>query len=102
MSASAGLEATFHRREEEWKHQQQLAEKELLSLVKQIEVARIRVEIAKHSLDLHNKTIEQAEDLFAFYRDKFSSFGLYTWLSTQVHRLNRDAFNTAFAVAKMA
>jgi hypothetical protein len=55
ISASAGLEATFQRREEEWKHQQQLAERELLNLEKQIEAASIRVDIAKHSLDLHNK-----------------------------------------------
>ena len=35
--------------------------------------------------------------------EKVLGFGLYTWLSTQVHRLYRDAFNMAFgAVASLA
>jgi hypothetical protein len=102
ISASAGLEATFQRRSDDWKHQKQLAEKELLNIDKQIAAAQLRVEIAQRSLDVHNKTMEQAQELFEFYRDKFSSFGLYTWLSSQLYRLYREAFNVAFAAAKMA
>lgn len=101
VSASAGLEAGFQRRDEEWKHQQTLADKELENLKKQIEAANIRIEIARRSLEIHDKTIEQAEEIFEFYQDKFSNLGLYTWLSTQMHRLYREAFNAAFAMAKM-
>jgi hypothetical protein len=101
-SSSAGVQATFQRREEEWTQQRDLADKEVANIDKQIEAACIRVDIAKNSLDLHDKTIAQAEEIFALYRDKFSSFGLYTWLSTQLHRLYREAFNMAVAVAKMA
>lgn len=100
-ASSAGLEATFQRRDEEWKHQQTLADKELENLKKQIEAANIRIEIARRSLEIHDKTIEQAEEIFEFYRDKLSNLGLYTWLSTQMHRLYREAFNAAFAMAKM-
>jgi len=101
VSASAGLEATFQRRDDEWKHQKNLADKELANIEKQITAAQIRVEITTKSLEVHDKTIEQAEEVYEFYRDKFSSLGRYTWLSTQLHRLYRDAFNSAFAVARM-
>lgn len=100
--ASAGLEADCERRRQEWEQQKLNADNELSSIEKQIDAATVRVDIAKDSLAVHDKTVKQAEELFEFYRDKFSSFGLYTWLSTQAHRLYRDAFNMAFAVAKMA
>lgn len=102
ISASAGLEATFQRRDEEWEHQKNLAEKEIANLDKQIEAADIRLEIARRSKEVHEATIKQAEEVFEFYRDKFSNLGLYTVLSTRLHRLYRESFNAAFAMAKMA
>ena len=102
ISASAGLEATFERRIGEWQHQQTLAEKELLSIDKQIEAAKIRIDIATQSRDIHDRSIQQAEEVFEFYRDKFTNLGLYTFLSTRMHRVYRDAYNAAYATAKMA
>lgn len=102
ISTSAGLEAMFHRREEDWEHQKKLADKEISNLEKQITAAEVRLEIARRSKEIHEATIKQAEEVFEFYRDKFSSFGLYTWLSTSLNRLHREAFNTALATARMA
>jgi hypothetical protein len=102
ISASAGLEASFQRRDEDWRHQRRLAEEELRSLDRQISAATLRVEIAEKSLEVHQQTIDQTEELYAFYRDKFTGTGLYAWLSTRLHRLHREAFNAALAVARMA
>ena len=102
ISASAGLEATFQRRDEDWRQQRKLADKELENIKKQIEAAKVRVDSARRSLEVHNKTVEHAEEVFQYYQDKFTSQALYTVLSIQLQRAHRDAYNAAFAVAKMA
>jgi Tc toxin complex TcA C-terminal TcB-binding domain/Neuraminidase-like domain len=101
VSSSAGLEATFQRRNEEWQHQINLAIDELKHHEKAIAAADIRVEIATQALAAQDKAIEQAEDVFNLYRDQFTGLGLFTFLSTELYRLRRLAFNSAFGVAKM-
>lgn len=102
ISASAGLEATFQRRDEDWRQQKKLADKELENIEKQIDAAKARVASARRSLEVHHKTVEHAEEVFQYYQDKFTRQGLYTMLSTQLQRAHRDAYNASFAVAKMA
>jgi Tc toxin complex TcA C-terminal TcB-binding domain/ABC toxin N-terminal region/Neuraminidase-like domain len=102
VSASAGLEATFQRRSEEWQNQQKLAELELLNLDRQILASQIRADIARRSLEIHEKSIEQAEDVIDFEDAKFTSLGRFTLLAARLHRVHREAFNTALGVARMA
>ncbi len=99
---AAGTHGGYLRREEEWQHQSQLAAHELKQINKQIEAAEIRVLISERSLELHEKSIEQAREVYDFYRNKFSNLGLYTWMSTQLNRMHRLAFNTAWSMARMA
>jgi hypothetical protein len=102
IAASAGLMAGFSRREQGWEHQYVLADKELLQIDRQIKGAEIRRDIAVRSLELHQQSIAQIEEIDAFYADKFSNFGLYTWLSTTLHGLYRAAYNSALAMARLA
>ena len=102
VAAAAGLVASFDRRKQEWEHQKKLAGHELDELDKQLKGAKIRKEIAQDSLKIHKKTIEQTEDVYKFYKDKFSNLGLYTWLSTTLQRLYREAYNCAYSAAKLA
>jgi len=102
ISASAGLEAGFQRREEGWEHQVELAEHELKQLTTQREAAELRKDIAVRSLDIHNKSIEQLEEIFEFYRDRFTNLGLYTYLSTTLQRVYREAYNSTYAIARLA
>jgi hypothetical protein len=102
VSASAGLEATFQRRDEDWQHQQKLAELELLNLDRQIAAAQIRVEIASRTLEVHERSIEQAQDVIEFETSKFTSLDRCTRHAARLHRLHREAFNTALGVARMA
>lgn len=101
-ASSAGLEAVNQRREQEWRHLQRVAETELKTLAGQIGAAKTRIDIARRSQEIHQKTVAQAEEVFALYREKFSSFDLYRVLSTSLHRLHREAFNAAFALARLA
>jgi hypothetical protein len=102
ISSSAGLEATFQRREEEWSHQKAVAFQEMAVFDKQLIAADIKVALAGKDLDIHNKQMEQAGELHEAYKDKFSNLGLYTYLSTQLNRLYRQAYNMALDIAKKA
>jgi hypothetical protein len=102
MSASAGLEASFQRREQEWKQQLKLAEQELKQTEKQLLAAEIRSLIAEKDLENHEKTMEQADELHDFYKNKLSNLGLYNYLASTLNRLYREAYNVAYDMAKMA
>lgn len=102
ISSSAGMEAGFERRRDDWEHQRKLAEHELEQLEKPLASAEIRRQIAIRSLALHNKEIEQTDEIIELYGDRFSNLGLYTWLSTTMQRLYREAYNSAYATARLA
>jgi hypothetical protein len=102
ISTSAGLEASFQRRAEEWALQRDVADHELKGLEKQRVVAEIRRDIAQTDLDVHLRSVEQLEEEYAFHAEKFSSLGLYTTLSATLQRIHREAYNSAFAVARLA
>ena len=101
-AAMAGIEAATKRRDQEWQHQEESARRELLQLDKSIAAAGIRRDIAVRSLEVHERTIEQSEEMFAFFRDKFSSVDRYRVLTKDLRRLYRIAFDAALAVARMA
>ncbi|BDC46004.1 neuraminidase-like domain-containing protein [Paraburkholderia terrae] len=102
FAASAGLEASFERRREGWDHQAELARKELKQLEKTRSIAQIRVDIATRALELHKKSIADQDEIITFFKEKVTGLGLYTWMSTNLQRIYRQAFNAAQAMAKLA
>jgi hypothetical protein len=102
VAASAGLEASFQRREEEWEQQLTLAEQEYKQVEQQVLASEINHQIAQKGLEIHNKTIEQAKELHDFYKNKFTNLGLYNFLASNLSRLYRQAFNIAADLARMA
>jgi hypothetical protein len=101
-AASAGVEASFQRRDEEWRHQIQLANLELNEIDRQIAAAEIRRDIATEALNVHNKEIDQVQEVFDLMRDRFTNFGLLTWLSSEMQKLHRTAFIAALSMARLA
>lgn len=102
IASSAGLEAGFQRRHQGWEHQAQTIEDQLKEMEKQIEAAEIRKDIAARARELHELAIEQNQEVEDYYADRFSNFGLYEWMSTQLQRISRDAYNTALSLARLA
>jgi hypothetical protein len=102
VANSASIEATFARRKQEWDHQIKHADLELAEIEKQRIAAEIRLKITERSFDLHQKNIEQTEEIFDFYAEKFSNLALYEWLSATLQRLHREAYNSAYSMAKLA
>jgi receptor-binding and translocation channel-forming TcA subunit of Tc toxin/ABC toxin-like protein/neuraminidase-like protein len=102
QSRAAGAVASFERRAEDWKHQVELAKRELDQLEKQITAAEIRRDIATQSLAVHERSIDQAQEIFDFLRDRFTNFGRFTWLAAELQKLHRMAFNAALSMARLA
>jgi hypothetical protein len=102
ISASAGLEAGFQRRNDGWKHQKKLLEYELKQTEKNLIAAEIRRDILIEAEKIHQKTIEHNKDVMEFYGDKFSNLGLYTWLSSTMQGLFKEAYNNALSIARLA
>lgn len=102
IASSTSLEGNMARRVEGWRHQKQLADHDVDVLDKQIRGAEIRLDMANRSLALHDKSAEQIDELLELADGKFSSLGLYTYLSTQLQRLYRSAYNNALSLAKLA
>jgi len=102
ISSSSGLEAGFKRRTQGWKHQKKLVQNELKQAEKSLVAAEIKRDILIESEKIHEKNIEHNSDVMEFYGEKFSNLGLYTWLSTTMQRLFKEAYNNANAIAKLA
>lgn len=94
MAASrAGMEASNQRRDQEWKHQIETAKRDISQIEKQITAAEIRRDIAVHSLEVHQQSIDQSEEIFEFFRnEKFTNINLYRLLSNRLQGLHRQAF----------
>lgn len=102
LATSAGHEAGNQRREEGWKHQLDLAEQELVAMEQQIIASQIRLAVAEKDLEIHDKQTEQVDELYDFYKNKFSNKGLYKYLSSNLARLYRQAYSLAHDLAKQA
>jgi hypothetical protein len=102
IASAAGLEATFQRREQDWSHQLDLARQELIQVEQQRLAADIRERISERDLEIHESNIDQADELYDFYKSRFSGLGLYTYLATTLNRIYREAYLLAYDMGKLA
>lgn len=61
--------------------------------------AETRATIAGKELEIHQCSMDQADELDQFYTSKFTRLGLYNYLATTLTRLHRSAYNVAFELA---
>lgn len=102
ISSSAGLEASFQRRREDWEFQRANALQEERQINQQIEAAKLREEIAQRELEIFEKSVDQSNEQYDFIKDKFTRLGLYQWLSQHLTRLHREAYRLAYETALQA
>jgi hypothetical protein len=101
-AAMALRRADYKRRKDQWIHERAIALKEIEALVPQVIVAEIHVAVAEQDLAVHDKQIEQARQVYDFAKDRFTNIGLYTYLSTTLGRLYRQAYDMAYQMASTA
>ncbi|MCA9617404.1 MAG: hypothetical protein KC731_00185 [Myxococcales bacterium] len=102
QASQAGTLAGYERRWDDWKHQQDLAERELKQIDKQILAAKIRVDIATKELATVDKQREQAKEVEAFLKGKFSNQALYDWHIEQLSELHFQAYKLAYGLCRSA
>ncbi|MFS8979720.1 neuraminidase-like domain-containing protein [Cupriavidus necator] len=101
-ASEAGTQATWERRARDWLLQMQTAAKELEQIEKQKLAADIRIDIATQEIANHDRQLENAREIEAFYRDKYTSVELYEWMSSELSALYFRSYQIAYGVAKRA
>lgn len=98
----AATQASWERRRRDWTLQMQTATKELEQIDKQKLAADIRIDIATQEMANHERQLENAREIEAFYRDKYTSEELYDWMSSELSALYFRSYQIAYDVAKRA
>ncbi|NEO79936.1 neuraminidase-like domain-containing protein [Moorena sp. SIO4G3] len=105
LNQSSQLTATFaqfDRREEDWQLQLQIAQDEVSQIEKQIAASKINIEIATSELTSHQKSIEQADEVENFFKNKFTTTDLYQWMVSRLSTLYFQTFKIAQDMALAA
>jgi peptidoglycan hydrolase-like protein with peptidoglycan-binding domain len=92
----------YHRRYDEWKLQERLSAQELQQIDRQILAAQIRLAMAEHELSQHGIEVENAKELDAYMRDKFTNRELYDWMVSQISTVYFQSYQMAYDIAKRA
>jgi len=103
LGTTASLASTmggYQRRQDDWKHQAELATKELQQVNKQIAAAEIRLAIAERELQNHDLQIDNAREVEEFMRGKFTDDELYSWMVGELSRVYFQGYQVAYDVAK--
>jgi hypothetical protein len=77
IAASTSLEGNMARRSDGWSNQKTLADYDVKSLTHQAKAASIRIDIANRAMELHQKGIDQIQELLEVTDGKFTNHGLY-------------------------
>jgi len=102
QGTSAATIGGHQRRYDDWAFQSNLAAKELEQVDKQIAAAEIRVAIAEQELTIHQKQMDNAQEVDDFMHGKFTNAQLYRWMSGQAAGMYFRAYQMAFDLAKRA
>jgi hypothetical protein len=101
-ASMSGYNATYGRRADEWRHQIDLANRELVQMDQQMIAAEIRLNIVEQEQRNHEQQIAQSEEAEAMLRDKFTNAQLYSWMSAQLAALHYQSYRMAFDLARQA
>ncbi|MEZ4429002.1 MAG: neuraminidase-like domain-containing protein [Nannocystaceae bacterium] len=88
------------RRSQDWRHQKDLARKELEQLENQLTAAKIRKEMAERELENHDLQVEQSREALDYMRDKFTNDELYNWMIKELSKLYYQAYQLAVDLAR--
>ncbi|NEQ64451.1 MAG: hypothetical protein F6K21_02915 [Symploca sp. SIO2D2] len=91
--------AQFQRRAEDWQFQQEMAQWDAEQIEAQIEAAKVRIDLAKAELEVHQKSIQQSQEIEQFFKDKFTNKDLYQWMLGRLSSLHFQTYKIALEMA---
>ncbi len=89
-------------REQEWVLQNNLAQKELAQIDKQIAASDLRIAIAEQELKNHDQQIENAQIIQEFLHNKYTNQELYRWMQGEISTIFFQSYQLAYDLAKKA
>ncbi len=98
----AGQFGSYQRRKDDWGLQENLAEKEVSQLERQIVAAELRKSVAERELENLELQIEQSEATEEYYKTKYTNEQLYAWMLQQITTVYFQAYKLAFDMAQRA
>jgi len=98
----SSINASNERRMAEWIFQQSVSQKELAQIDKQILAAQIREQIADQDLSNHEQSIENAQKVEEFFRNKYTQEELYGWMVGEISTIYFQCYQLAYDLAKKA
>jgi hypothetical protein len=101
IASVSGTLGGHERRSDGWQHEVDMASKDIAQIKTQLDGAQIRLTIANKALEIHNKTIQQQQQIADFYKARFSNIALYGWMATTLKTAYRHAYSCAYAMAQL-
>lgn len=102
QSGSAQTVAQFQRRAEDWQLQQQTAQFDVNQIQDQILSLQASIASSQQEIAIQQKSIDQNNDLLAFYQSKFTNKELYQWMVSRLSAVYFQAYKLALDTALTA
>jgi hypothetical protein len=102
LNEKAGMIATiaqYQRRREDWQLQKDTAQYEIEQIQKSILADQVRMAILTKELEIHQQTIQQADEYEDFLKTKFSNQDLYQWMVGRLSMLYFQTYQMALDLA---
>ena len=102
MSQRQSIVGGYERRRSDWVFQSNMALRELQQIDRQLAGADIRIAIAEKELAQMDRQIENAGQVDAFMRSRFTNQELHAWMGGQIASLYFQTYQLAHQLAKRA
>lgn len=99
MSEGLQRSAFYHRRNEEWNHQEKQAAAEIEVLDAQIKAQDHAIRAADASLLQARKSVEQATAVYSFHKTRTTNVELYRWLASQMSTIYYQMYDAVAGLA---
>jgi Tc toxin complex TcA C-terminal TcB-binding domain/Neuraminidase-like domain len=101
-SSLASSIGNYQRRRDDWDLQRKIATKEIVQLDQQLLAAEIRIALAQHDLDAHDRQRQNATAVAEQITTRFANRELYDWFISQLSTTYFQAYQLAYDLAKRA
>ncbi len=98
----ASIKGGQERRWDEWKHQEEMAEQELVQIDEQIKAIEFRIKIAEKELSNQELQMENSKEMSNFMKAKYTNKNLYQWMIGQISQVYFKSYQLAYDLAKRA
>ncbi|MBL0317462.1 MAG: hypothetical protein IPP69_17520 [Flavobacteriales bacterium] len=99
---NASKTGNFQRSLQERIQQANAAGYEIKQIDKQITAQQIRIDIASKEITIHQKQIDNINEVEEFLKNKYTNEELYTWMRGGLKTLYKQVYNLAYDLAKKA